>query len=240
MSNIFILGGSGISAESGVPMYRQSTGLWADHDIEAIATYAGFIKNPLKVLSFYDQRFAEIKAAQPNAAHAALAQLEADGQHHVTIVTQNIDDLHERAGSRNVMHIHGEITKALCSKCGKLAEYDMIGNLMDYRKCACGYYMRPDIVWFGEDVKRLAEIEAAFLQADIFLSIGTSGEVFPAAAYARRARNRKKRTVEFNTRRTSISKYFRESRLGPASSTVPAFVETLLQKSVIDLGTISA
>lgn len=228
MRNIFALTGAGISAESGVRTYRGDVGLWEDHAIDDIATFAGFVRDPALVLGFYDARHADIMAAAPNAAHEALARLEADGRYNLTVVTQNIDDLHERAGSRNVIHIHGEITGALCSKCGEPS--DAAGRLLHAGPCpSCGYRLRPDIVWFGEYPKRMDEIEAAFLAADTFLSIGTSGEVSPASEYARRARNRKLNCVEFNIRETDVSHYFRHSRKGPASLTVPAFVEAALR-----------
>lgn len=228
MQNIFVLTGAGISAESGVRPYRSDVGLWEDHSVEDIATFAGFVRDPELVLGFYDARYADIKAAAPNAAHEALARLEADGRYNVTLVTQNVDDLHERGGSRNVIHIHGDITRTVCSKCGE--SYEAAGRLLTAGPCAaCGYRIRPDIVWFGEYPKRMDEIEAAFLAADTFLSIGTSGEVAPASTYARRARNRKLTCVEFNLRETGVSHYFRYSRKGPASLTVPAFVEAALR-----------
>lgn len=229
MANIFVMTGSGISSESGIQTYRAAEGLWAQEKVEDVATLKGFRADPMRVLRFYDARLAEISAAEPNAAHLALAALEADGRHAVTLVTQNVDDLHERAGSRNVIHLHGEARKAVCSGCGDWQENT--GLVASPRCGRCGHWMRPDIVWFGEDIKHLPEVEAAFLAADTYLSIGTSGEVWPAAGYARRARNRKYRCVEFNTRQTAVSHFFRESRKGPATSTVPAFVDVLLRNA---------
>lgn len=230
MRKIFIMTGSGISAESGIRTYRSDLGLWEDHNVDDVATFDGFQRDPRLVLGFYDERYQDVSEAEPNAAHLALAKLESDGRYEVTIVTQNVDDLHERAGSRNVIHIHGEITRAVCSRrsCGEPS--DLAGELLGAAECPfCGGTIRPDIVWFGENPKRMDEVEEAFLAADTFISIGTSGEVAPANTYARRARNRKLNCVEFNLRGTDLSHYFRESRKGPASLTVPAFVEACLR-----------
>ena len=226
--NIFVLTGAGISAESGIRTYRKDAGLWEEHSLEDVATPAGFARDPLKVQAFYDARHAEIAAASPSAAHQALAALEQDGTYGVTIVTQNIDDLHERSGSTGVLHIHGRVTRAICAGCGE--PLDCAGRLVGAAPCPeCGGRARPDITWFGETPQRLEEIEEAFLGADVFLAIGTAGEVWPAAGYARRARNRKLRCVEFNIRCTEISHYFREERRRPASTSVPLFVRDLLE-----------
>lgn len=226
---IFILTGAGISAESGIRTYRSETGLWSENRIDDIATPAGFARNPGLVRTFYDQRHVEIMKAHPNAAHEALARLEAQDGMEVTIVTQNIDDLHERAGSRRVLHIHGSVKEAICARCAAVS--DQAGSLSSAPPCPeCGGIIRPDIVWFGEEPKWIFEIEDAFLAADLFISIGTSGEVWPAAGYARRARNRKVEAVEFNMRETAISPYFRHRRRGPASETVPAFVAKLIAR----------
>lgn len=228
VSNVFVLTGAGISAESGVRTYRTDTGLWEEHSIEDIATPEGFARDPRKVQAFYDARYRDISASVPNAAHIALARLAEDPRFSVTIVTQNVDDLHERAGSNGVLHIHGLVNHALCGECGEPLK--CAGDLLGAGPCPeCGHTLaRPDITWFGEQPQRMGDIEEAFVAADTFLSIGTSGEVWPAAGYSRRARNRKLRCVEFNLRPTEVSHYFREERRGPASETVPAFVNALL------------
>lgn len=232
MTRIFIITGAGISAESGLSTWRGETGMWNDHHVEDVATPEGFARAPAMVQAFYDARHAEIAAARPNAAHEALARLEADGRFEVTLVTQNIDTLHERAGSRRVIHMHGQIDLALCVRCATPAGQS--GRLAVHSTCGeCGGLLRPDITWFGELPKRLEEIEAAFRRADIFMAIGTSGKVFPAADYPRRARNRKVRErVEFNLEPTDMSPFFSDRRRGRASQTVPAFVDRLLSEGV--------
>lgn len=228
MNKVFVLTGAGISVESGLRTYRTDTGLWEEHKIEDVATPEGFARDRRKVQSFYDAVYRHVAAATPNAAHYALARLGADPRFDVTIVTQNVDDLHERAGSAGVLHIHGRVDRAICGKCGE--PLDCAGALASAGPCPeCGYALaRPDVTWFGEKPQRIEEIEAAFLQADTFLSVGTSGEVWPAAGYARRARNRKLRCVEFNLRQTELSSYFRETRRGPASQTLPLFVDRMI------------
>lgn len=228
-SKVFILTGSGISAESGVRTYRGDLGLWEEHRIADVATPEGFRSDPDRVRSFYDARYTDIAAAVPNAAHEALSRLEAHPAFDVTIVTQNIDDLHERAGSRNVVHIHGAITRALCAGCGLRMDH-RAGKLSSTPSCPeCGKGLRPDITWFGEIPQRMNEIESAFMAAGLFLMIGTSGEVMPAGDYARRARNRKLKRVEFNLGATGVSHHFRDWRRGPASTTLPAYVDGLLR-----------
>ena len=229
MIKVFILTGSGSSAESGVRTYRGDVGLWEEHRIADVATPDGFKADPGRVRSFDDARFADIARASPNAAHEALARLEAHPAFDVTLVTQNIDDLHERAGSCNVIHIHGAVTRAHCAKCGgRMDEY--AGRLASAPPCPdCGGGVRPDITWFGEMPQRMDEIEQAFMAARHFLMIGTSGKVMPAGDYARRARNRKLKRVEFNMETTDVSYHFREWRRGPASLTLPAFVDGMIR-----------
>ena len=232
-TKVFALTGAGISAESGLRTWRGHDGMWNDRHVEDVATPEGFARDPAMVQAFYDARHADVTAARPNAAHEALARLGRDERFHLTLVTQNIDDLHERAGSASVIHMHGQVGLAVCSICGAPAGW--AGRLADHPRCGeCGGMVRPDITWFGEMPKRMAEIEAAFLRADMFLCIGTAGQVFPAADYARRARNRKVRhRVEFNLGPTDLSPFFSERRRGPASQTLPAFVAELLQDDLL-------
>lgn len=230
---IVILTGAGISAESGIRTYRTDTGLWEEHRIEDVATPEGFARDPDAVNAFYDERLDSCLSAAPNAAHIALARLERESRVPVTIITQNIDDLHERAGSRNVIHIHGRVGKPVCSRCRKALEGQ---RLVGCAPCpACGGGARADIVWFGETPMYLEEIAAAMSRVSIYMAVGTSGEVYPAAGFVKVAKKRKARRIEFNLTRTSVSNYFREDRRGPASQTVPAFVDALLREQALEV-----
>jgi NAD-dependent deacetylase len=226
--NIVILTGAGVSAESGLRTFRAVDGLWEDHPVEDVATPAAFRRDPALVKRFYDERRANILAAQPNSAHAALARLDKQWPGELLIVTQNIDDLHERAGAVRVLHMHGEGLSAWCTECD--ARHRWIGTLLDDPPCpACGAAaLRPDIVWFGEMPYRIEAIYAALAQADLFVSIGTSGAVYPAAGFVQEARRHGARTLELNLERSQGSAWFDETRLGPASELVPSWVaETL-------------
>ena len=176
--NLVVLTGAGISEESGLKTFRDSDGLWMGHDIEDVATPRGFLKNPKLVLDFYNMRRREVKIAQPNAAHKGLAELEKDFD--VTIITQNIDDLHERGGSTNVIHLHGEIFK--------MYGIESPHNILDIKDdisvgdlCIAGSQLRPFIVWFEEEVPMIEEAARIMRSADIFVLVGTSLQVYPAA-----------------------------------------------------------
>jgi NAD-dependent deacetylase len=226
--NIVILTGAGISAESGLRTFRAEDGLWEDHRVEDVATPEAFRRNPELVQRFYDERRVNILAAQPNPAHAALARLDREWPGELLIVTQNIDDLHERAGAARVLHMHGEGLSAWCTACD--ARHRWEGTLGDDPPCpACGKAaLRPDIVWFGEMPYRMDEIFAALARADLFVSIGTSGAVYPAAGFVQEAKRTGARTLELNLERSQGSAWFDETRLGPASALVPAWVEEVL------------
>ena len=225
---IVVLTGAGVSAESGLQTFRAADGLWEDHRVEDVATPEAFARDPALVQRFYDMRRAAIMAARPNPAHAALARLDAAWPGELLIVTQNIDDLHERAGARRVLHMHGEGLSAWCTACD--ARLRWTGTLLDDPPCpSCGARaLRPDIVWFGEMPYRMDEIFAALREADLFVSIGTSGAVYPAAGFVRQARECGARTLELNLERSQGSTWFHESRLGPASTVVPEWVEEVL------------
>lgn len=228
--NIVILTGAGISAESGLRTFRASDGLWEDHPVEEVATPEGFRRDPGLVQRFYDARRADVQAAIPNAAHLALGDLDAGWKGDLLIVTQNIDDLHERGGARRVLHMHGEALSAWCTSCDTRLRWT--GTLRDNPPCpACGMAsLRPDIVWFGEMPYRMGEIFQAIGQADLFVSIGTSGAVYPAAGFVEEARRTGAQTLELNLEPSLGSRLFHETRLGPASELVPAFVAGLLRK----------
>lgn len=221
---IVILTGAGVSAESGLGTFRDVGGLWDQYDLNDVATPEGYARNPALVHAFYNARRANCLAASPNPAHAALARL----QDRALLVTQNIDDLHERGGSRNVVHMHGELMRALCSSCGH--RWDAPAEMTPNTPCpACGATTaRPDVVWFGEIPYHMDRISAALETCRTFVAIGTSGTVYPAAGFVELARASGARTVEINLEPSDVARAFDEVVLGPASDTVPAWVEATL------------
>lgn len=228
---IFVLTGAGVSAESGLGTFRDRGGLWARFDPMTLATPEAFARDPETVLAFYDARRRAALAARPNAAHYALARaadrLAASGGR-LFLCTQNVDDLHERAGSREVVHMHGELTRVRCTACGAGAEHR--GDLaVDDRCAACNRAgcLRPDIVWFGEVPKHLDRIEAMLADSDLFVAAGTSGTVHPAAGFVAYARRRGIRTCALNLEPSGNADLFEETRTGPASRTVPDFFDAL-------------
>jgi NAD-dependent deacetylase len=226
--NIVILTGAGISAESGIDTFRGGGGLWEQHRVEDVATPEAFARDPDLVLRFYDMRRAAIQEKQPNAAHHALGRLEAHWPGKLLIVTQNVDDLHERGGASRVLHMHGEHLNAWCTSCDIRSRWS--GPLIERPPCpVCqARSLRPDVVWFGEMPYRMDTIYAALREADLFVSIGTSGAVYPAASFVRNARELGARTLELNLEASQGSHWFHESRMGPASEVVPAWVEEML------------
>ena len=225
--HIVILTGAGVSAESGLPTFRGPDGLWEGHRVEDVATPEAFDRDPHLVHRFYNLRRRALDSVGPNAAHLAIARLQRERR--VTLVTQNVDDLHERAGSTGVIHMHGELRKALCTRCG--ARMEWIDDMEVDTPCpACGKAggMRPDIVWFGEMPYRMEEIESALMDADLFAAIGTSGNVYPAAGFVRTARFAGARTIEFNNAGTAVSGFFEDHRVGPATVEVKRWVDNLL------------
>ncbi|HSG33212.1 MAG TPA: NAD-dependent deacylase [Sphingomonadaceae bacterium] len=234
VKNIVILTGAGISAESGLRTFRASDGLWEDHRVEDVASPEGFHRDPALVQRFYDERRVQVQAAEPNAAHLALGALDRawarETGRELLIVTQNIDDLHERGGASRVLHMHGEALSAWCTHCD--VRHRWTGNLSGGPPCpACGERaLRPDIVWFGEMPYRMGEIFHAIARADLFVSIGTSGAVYPAAGFVQQAREHGVATLELNLETSQGSHLFDETRLGPASELVPEWVGQLLQE----------
>jgi NAD-dependent deacetylase len=232
--HVFVLTGSGISAESGLGTFRDTGGIWAKFDPTKLATPDAFARDPLAVHEFYNLRRRGVVASEPNAAHRALARLEhrlADGGGGVFLCTQNIDDLHERAGSRHVHHMHGELLKSLCARCGARASCNHDLSILD--SCAsCGRddSLRPDVVWFGEMPYGMEEIEAALEASELFVSIGTSGSVYPAAGYVALARAMGIETCEVNLEPSENAHLFDRRVYGPASETLPALVDELLAR----------
>ena len=228
---IVILTGAGISAESGLGTFRDAGGLWSEYDLEDVATPQGFARDPALVHRFYNARRENCLAASPNAAHHALARLEAEWPGDVRIVTQNIDDLHERGGSRSVIHMHGELLQALCAACGhRWAAPRTMSR--DTTCAACGQpAARPDVVWFGEMPNHMDRIEALLSKADLFVAVGTSGTVYPAAGFVGEARRAGARTLEMTLDPSEVSGLFDEVRHGPATEIVPAWVASLLRSA---------
>lgn len=232
MTRIVILTGAGISAESGLGTFRDTDGLWTRYALEDVATPGGFARDPALVHDFYNARRAHCRAAAPNAAHRALARLQVERPGAVTLITQNVDDLHERAGSPDVIHMHGELSRALCGACGH--RWDAPAEMDAGAPCpACAApATRPDLVWFGEIPYRMDRIEGALARADLFAAIGTSGAVYPAAGFVETARAAGARTIEMTLDRSEVAQMFDESRAGPATETVPAWVAEVLARQV--------
>jgi len=230
MTNIVILTGAGISAESGLGTFRAEDGLWAEHRVEDVATPEGFQKNPALVHSFYNMRRAESTKASPNAAHAALARLEANLNGTVTVVTQNVDDLHERGGSRSLIHMHGSLAGSLCAACDGRWPSAHETTPQDACPSCSGHHTRPDIVWFGEMPYQMDRIFGLIQEADIFAAIGTSGNVYPAAGFAHEARRSGVHTVELNLLPSQVVTDFAETRFGPATEIVPLWVDEVLAR----------
>jgi len=227
-----VLTGAGVSAESGVATFRDSGGLWEGHDVHQVATPEGFAANPDLVLRFYDERRSQVQLVEPNAAHKALARLEQALDDKVTIVTQNVDDLHERAGSTRVIHMHGELLSALCLRCGQRHRWE--NELASYPPCpSCSQPdLRPDIVWFGEVPYHMDRIEPLLQQADVFVSIGTSGEVYPAAGFVAAAGAYWAKTVELNLQASRSRSLFDRVKEGPATHVVLEWVDEFLADGV--------
>ncbi len=256
--NIVILTGAGISAESGLQTFRAADGLWEGHRIEDVATPEAFARNPALVQEFYDARRARLGEVEPNAAHVALARLDGEWPGDLLIVTQNVDDLHDRAGAKRLLHMHGELTSGWCLACdqrfpwsGPMSPYavgpePVGGPLLAVAEkeqpfdklrtngfnlcplCETAEMVRPDIVWFGEMPYEMDRIDAALMNADLFVSIGTSGAVYPAAGFVQTATYRGAATLEINLDPSQGSIFFDERRYGPAGVEVPKWVEEML------------
>ena len=232
--SIVILTGAGISKESGIDTFRDAGGLWSQVRLEDVATPEAFARDPDRVQAFYNARRQRLAdgGIEPNAAHRALARLEAEWPGEVLLVTQNIDDLHERAGSRNLLHMHGELLKARCGFCGEATEWR--GDLGPSDTCmACGTIgkLRPHVVWFGEMPLHMDEIFAALDRCTLFVSIGTSGSVYPAAGFVDHVRAQgRARSLELNLEPSDGASRFAEAAYGPATRVVPAWVEGMLRR----------
>jgi NAD-dependent deacetylase len=229
VQNIVILTGAGVSAESGLATFRGPDGLWEGHRVEDVATPEAFRRDPALVHQFYDARRARLGTVEPNAAHKALARLDAKWPGEFLLVTQNVDDLHERAGSKRLIHMHGELTSGWCLACDERFGWQgPMGEGAPCPGCKAEGQVRPDIVWFGEMPYEMGQIEDAIRRCDLFVSIGTSGAVYPAAGFVQTARYCGARTLEMNLEPSQGSMLFDESRIGRAGELVPNWVDELL------------
>jgi NAD-dependent deacetylase len=229
VNSIVILTGAGVSAESGLATFRDSGGLWENHDPMEIATPEAFARDPGLVYRFYNARRRQLSDAAPNDAHRAIAKLQRAFSGEVFLVTQNVDDLHERGGSTQVCHMHGQLRSVLCSGCGTAAaaEADYDGDSV-CSACGTPGVLRPDIVWFGEVPYHMELIGQQLSRCDLFIAVGTSGVVYPAAGFVREARLAGALTVEVNRELTEVTGYFDQQRQGAATGEVQSLVEELL------------
>lgn len=229
--HIVVLTGAGISAESGTGTYRDKGGLWEKHRIEDVATPEAFQRDPAGVLEFYNLRRRQLlEGIEPNDAHRALARLEQEYPGEVLVVTQNVDDLHERAGSHNLIHMHGELLKARCTHTQRVVPAE--GDINPDDPCPCCNRpgrLRPHVVWFGEMPMEMERIENALASCDLFLAVGTSGNVYPAAGFVQMARAAGAHTVELNLEPSETNMHFHEHHQGPAGEQLPRFVDRLLE-----------
>jgi NAD-dependent deacetylase len=236
MTRIVVLTGAGISKESGLDTFRDADGTWSKFPLEEVATPEAFERDPQKVHAFYNARRRSLRNANvtPNAAHRALVDLEREFNGRLLLVTQNIDDLHDRAGSRQLVHMHGELLKARCVGCGRVDEWlDDINVESACPGCGRSGVMRPHVVWFGEMPLQMDLIYERLAACDLFVAIGTSGVVYPAAGFVQEARRAGASTVELNLEPSEGHSLFAEHLYGPATEVVPAFVADLLRRARI-------
>lgn len=230
---VVVLTGAGISAESGIKTFRATDGLWEDHHIEDVASPEGFLRNPELVQRFYNARRRQLQSAEisPNPAHLALVKLEDYLQDHFLLITQNVDDLHDRAGSQRLIHMHGELLKVRCVQSQQVLPWH--ADITPETHCQCCHppqSLRPHIVWFGEMPLEMTRIDQQLAQADLFISIGTSGHVYPAAGFVEMAKNSGAKTIELNLDSTQGTSLFDEVYHGPAGIIVPEYIQQLLSQ----------
>ena len=230
---IFILTGAGISAESGLATFRSANGLWNNHKVEDVASIEGFERNPALVHDFYNDLKKEVQGVEPNAAHKAITTLQEKYPAEVNVITQNVDTLHEKAGNKNVYHIHGQINQAVCLNCGHVLEtWGDVDTETVCPQCQVMGMMKPNIVFFGENLLCMDVVERQLRQCDLFISIGTSGVVFPAAGFVQTAKYYGAYTMEFTLEATANNFLFDKHIYGKAGETFPKFVEELLSENV--------
>lgn len=229
MKKYAVLTGAGISAESGIKTFRDSGGLWENHDVQQVASPEGFQKDPKLVWQFYKDRFAQSLSVQPNAAHLALKKMEDKLQDNFHLITQNVDGLHSRAGSKRVLELHGSLSTAFCTVCRAshpLIELDLSCEIPSCKKC--GNMLRPDIVWFGEIPYFLYEIEQLLKDCEVFIVIGTSGSVYPAAGFVMTAKLFGAHTIAVNLSRPDNLGFIDEMHQGHCTELLPPLVESMI------------
>ena len=227
--NIVILSGAGISAESGLATFRDSNGLWNNHRVEDVATIEAFERNPDYVHDFYNAMRPELFAAKPNPAHFAITELQQKYPADVSVITQNVDTLHEKAGNKNVYHIHGQINQIVCLNCGHIFEtWGDISSEDKCPKCDISGMLKPNIVFFGENLLCMDKVDNLLINCDLFISVGTSGVVYPAAGFVQIAKYYGADTIELNMQETSNNYLFDRHISGPAGTTLPELVKQLL------------
>ena len=227
---IFILTGAGISAESGLATFRSANGLWNNHKVEDVASIEGFERNPALVHDFYNDLKKEVQGVEPNAAHKAITSLQEKYSAEVNVITQNVDTLHEKAGNKNVYHIHGQINQAVCLNCGHVLEtWGDVDTETVCPHCQVMGMMKPNIVFFGENLLCMDVVERLLRQSDLFISIGTSGVVFPAAGFVQTAKYYGADTIEFTLETTANNYLFDRHIYGKAGETFPKFVDELIE-----------
>lgn len=233
---VVVLTGAGISAESGIPVFRSETGLWENHAVQDVATYEGFLRNKTLVHDFYNGMRQSLKTKYANQGHLALTKLQKGLEEkggHLTIITQNIDDLHEKAQSHDIIHMHGRLNTLWCEKCDTRFPFFENSSVESVCPHCQAKALRPDIVWFGEIPYQMDEIESALFECDLFLAIGTSGVVYPAAGFVSAVRRMGKPCLEFNLEPSSVHSQFTQGFYGKASQTLPQFVDYLLEHDSI-------
>lgn len=232
--SIVVLTGAGVSAESGMGTFRDKDGIWTRHRLEDVATPEGFARNPRLVHDFYNARRRALRDATPNPAHFALARLEQTlrkAGSELMLVTQNVDNLHEKAGSHSLLHMHGELSRVMCSACGTKGVWDEdLFTDTECWRCGAPGALRPDVVWFGEMPYGMDDIYGRLGSCDLFVSIGTSGEVYPAAGFVHEARLAGAHTVELNLEPSTNARTFTEGRYGPATQVVDEWVTDLIRR----------
>ncbi len=230
--NIVILSGAGISAESGLSTFRSENGLWNHHRVEDVATIEAYYRNQDYVHQFYNEMRPELYKAEPNPAHLAITTLQNKYPSNINVITQNVDTLHEKAGNKNVYHIHGQINQIVCLNCGHV--FETWGDICSEDKCEkCGIVgmLKPNIVFFGENLLYMNKVDRLLQECDLFISVGTSGVVYPAAGFVQIAKMFGAETYEFNMEKTSNNSMFDHHIYGPAGTTLPKFVEELIEQA---------
>ena len=228
--NIVILTGAGISAESGLSTFRSQDGLWNNHKVEDVATIEAFRRNPDYVHQFYNDMRPQLYKAKPNPAHLAITKLQQKCAAKVNVITQNVDTLHEKAGNQNVYHIHGRIDQIVCLNCGHVFNtWNEVSSEDECPQCQVVGMLKPNIVFFGENLLFMDKVDALLKACDLFISVGTSGVVYPAAGFVQIAKLCGADTIEFNMEKTSNNLLFDRHIYGPAGTTLPQFVDELLK-----------